>query len=1055
MHASPRPCFPSTAAFVACLSLITALPGCGPSGVSGTQQPQIPFGATAPDASEDGSSAATCTPAERTCHSLTALSTCDATGQWTLTTCAAGARCEDATCGVVTCTPGKTACKGATIVRCSARGTQEIALDVCAGNEQCIGGACVNKTCVVGETTCVGNAVVVCTGDAEWFKKVCGITETCVVSSAAGAASTPSCEPHVCTAGSASCHDGKAVLCSADGLSQHVVDDCTTPGKTGEARACLAGQCTLKSCVAGAKQCAGAAVATCKDDYSGWVETPCSNGLVCGGEAEKTTCMTAVCVPHEVFCDGLNVMQCNATGTAKSQVQACNGNLQACKNGGCSDLAIVCGDGFCDDGESLENCPKDCTEKITVADDFDQVPKTVATDKPRAPRGLTKAPQHASYTSSTMALGGKWLYVADRDNGTLVLMDRKTLDVAYTLKVGGRPESVLVGPDGTVWVSVRDDDVILTLKPGATSLVGAVKWPVGVEPMGMALVPGGKILLVALFGEAAVIGLDTTSGAIIARATVKPLPRGIAVGVAGKAAVVHGSGEISAIDVKIIQTGNALIPAIVTPTFTSLRVANPVKVCRGIVLVATRAPNRNLSVALHPETGIMLLPHVLVNGGSAEDVLASAGVKPKVKKPTPKKVTVCSSGGYGSTCKTMMVTPPGPNPPPPCISAPVRPYEVSVTAISPTLTIVNATTVTPAVIDVKTQRSFLARFDQPMGIVHHPTMTMAFIAASGTNNVLVINTAGSDPMRWPIADIEVGMGPKSIVVSPDGKTAWVHNATGFTVSEIDLATLLAFNDPLTQGSAMPKIDPLFLKHTKQVAYAKDPLPEKMALGRRVFHNAMNARLSASNRFACATCHLDGMEDKRVWFVADGPRQTPALAGRLKDTAPYNWMGSKYVLQDSFKATTTRMGGTGLMPAELAALESFAVDGLVPPRNPNLKPGGLTTLQLAGKKLFYDPVVGCTDCHTGPGLTDSAQHDVGTATAVEVQVQAIFAGNDTPNKVLYNTPSLRGLFYTAPYLHDGSAATLKIVLQKTAKTMGKTSHLTDKQLDALVAYLKTL
>lgn len=1019
--------------------------GCGNS-LNGTGNQQIPFGGSgSPNA---------CTPAERSCQSLSELKTCDAKGSWQTSACAADERCEDGACAKVICTPGKLACDGANIVRCSARATRTIIQDVCTGNDQCIGGACVSKTCVVGETACVGNAVVSCTSDAEWFKKVCGVDETCVVKAAGGASEGPTCVPHLCVGGTASCHEGKAVSCSADGLSRAVIDDCTTPGKSGEKRACLAGKCTVAQCIGGSKQCAGKTIATCKDDHSGWVQTTCSAGTTCGVKAGKFECLKPLCVPHEMFCDGLNVMKCDYTGTAKQKTHACNGNLQECKNGGCADLAIICGDGFCDEGESLENCPKDCTEKITVSADFDKVPSTVATDKPRAPRGLTKAPQHPSYTSSTMAVGGKWLYVVDRDNGTLVLMDRVTLAVAHTLKVGGRPQNVLVGPNGNVWVSVRDDDIIWMLKPTATTLVGAVKWSVGVEPMGMALVPGGKMLLVTLFGEAAVIGLDTTSGAIVARANVKPLPRSVAVGVSGKAAVSHGSGQISAIDLKLMQAGNVLIPAKVGASFTTLRHANPMKVCRGIVLVAKRTPNRNLSIALHPETGVMLMPHMLVNGGSPEDVLASAGVKPKVKKPKPKKVTVCSSGGYGSTCKTVMVTS-GPNPPPPCISVPVRPYEVSISALSPILTVLNATTPTAAIVDAKTKRSFLARFDQPSGIVHHPTMTMAFVTAVGTNNVLVVNTAGADPMRWPIADISVGMGPKSIVISPNGKTAWVHNATDFTISAIDLAPLLTFNDPLTQGSAMPKIDPLFLKHSKQVAYAKDPLPEKMALGRRVFHNAMNSRLSASNRFACATCHLDGMEDKSVWFVSEGPRQTPALAGRLKDTAPYNWIGSKYALQDNFKATTTRMGGTGLMPAELVGLESFAVNGLVPPRNPNLKPGGLTAQQLEGKKLFYDPVVACTDCHAGPGLTDSAQHDVGTATPVEVKVQTIFAGKDTPNKVVYNTPSLRGLFYTAPYLHDGSAATLKIALQKTAKTMGKTSHLTSKQLDALVAYLLTL
>ena len=108
--------------------------------------------------------------------------------------------------------------------------------------------------------------------------------------------------------------------------------------------------------------------------------------------------------------------------------------------------------------------------------------------------------------------------------------------------------------------------------------------------------------------------------------------------------------------------------------------------------------------------------------------------------------------------------------------------------------------------------------------------------------------------------------------------------------------------------------------------------------------------------------------------------------------------------------------------------------------------------MAGKKLFEDPAVGCAKCHVPGSGTDGAQHDVGTATDVELKVAAA-TGKTT--KLVYNTPSLRGLFYTAPYLHDGSAPTLQAALQKTATTMGNTANLTPQQLEDLVAYLLTL
>ncbi len=56
---------------------------------------------------------------------------------------------------------------------------------------------------------------------------------------------------------------------------------------------------------------------------------------------------------------------------------------------------------------------------------------------------------------------------------------------------------------------------------------------------------------------------------------------------------------------------------------------------------------------------------------------------------------------------------------------------------------------------------------------------------------------------------------------------------------------------------------------------------------------------------------------------------------------------------------------------------------------------------------------------------------------------------------YNTPSLRDLFATAPYLHSESAETLMDVLDQTATSMGRTDHLSQEQKETLVAYLLTL
>ncbi len=70
--------------------------------------------------------------------------------------------------------------------------------------------------------------------------------------------------------------------------------------------------------------------------------------------------------------------------------------------------------------------------------------------------------------------------------------------------------------------------------------------------------------------------------------------------------------------------------------------------------------------------------------------------------------------------------------------------------------------------------------------------------------------------------------------------------------------------------------------------------------------------------------------------------------------------------------------------------------------------------LAGKKIFAQ--LGCNNCHSGPDFTDRSEgelHDVGTAK---------ISSGTRRNEALtgFGTPTLKGIWETAPYLHDGSA-----------------------------------
>ncbi|MGH7500546.1 MAG: cytochrome-c peroxidase [Longimicrobiales bacterium] len=82
---------------------------------------------------------------------------------------------------------------------------------------------------------------------------------------------------------------------------------------------------------------------------------------------------------------------------------------------------------------------------------------------------------------------------------------------------------------------------------------------------------------------------------------------------------------------------------------------------------------------------------------------------------------------------------------------------------------------------------------------------------------------------------------------------------------------------------------------------------------------------------------------------------------------------------------------------------------------------LTAQQQRGREAFDD--ADCTECHDGPVLSDFDLHAEGVAE------NAKLAEPDTGDgRFRFRTPSLRNVAVTAPYMHNGSFATLEDVLQ---------------------------
>jgi cytochrome c peroxidase len=269
----------------------------------------------------------------------------------------------------------------------------------------------------------------------------------------------------------------------------------------------------------------------------------------------------------------------------------------------------------------------------------------------------------------------------------------------------------------------------------------------------------------------------------------------------------------------------------------------------------------------------------------------------------------------------------------------------------------------------------------------------------------------------------VGRFPDGLAIKRDQTVGYVHNGFDHTVM-----TLVGDEHAGTVDAQ------------KTINVGSDVLPPDVVEGRKLFFDSTNLAVTGGTLgAACTTCHLDGQDDGHTWQLADGKRQTPPLSGgRLDGTAPYHWAGDVPTLENAITKAIARMGGTGIDAQQMAQLEAF-LRSLPAPGNP-LRAQALSDSAMRGEVLFYS--AGCADCHNGAKLTNNTFADVGTDIS------------GFPSRGA-NVPSLIGVARSAPYLHDGSALTLRARLVQGGDRHGQTSALSPEQIDDLVAYLERL
>jgi YVTN family beta-propeller protein len=299
------------------------------------------------------------------------------------------------------------------------------------------------------------------------------------------------------------------------------------------------------------------------------------------------------------------------------------------------------------------------------------------------------------------------------------------------------------------------------------------------------------------------------------------------------------------------------------------------------------------------------------------------------------------------------------------------------------------------------------------------------------NNGLPYLVGARERVRLPAGDFV----PRAIAIH--GRTVYTANYMSDDLSEIDLGSWPNQTTPL-RATSHP------LGPRKKMSEARK--------GELYFHDGT---LCYQGWQSCSSCHPgDGRVDALNWDLAsDGlgnPRNTRSI---LFDHKIGTLAGNKMSLQDQMNggapaAVAVRVAIKSLLftnqPEEVVAAMDEYLKSLRPVPSPYLIHGRLSPAAARGKSIFIR--ANCSNCHI-PGLfADGRPHSVGTATP-----------GDGANPRFY-TPSLIEAWRTAPYLHTGSAATIRDVLTTCNPRDGRhggVADLSPQELDDLCAYVLSL
>jgi YVTN family beta-propeller protein len=393
------------------------------------------------------------------------------------------------------------------------------------------------------------------------------------------------------------------------------------------------------------------------------------------------------------------------------------------------------------------------------------------------------------------------------------------------------------------------------------------------------------------------------------------------------------------------------------------------------------------------------------------------------------------------------------------------------------------------------------------------------IVSRGGNVVLRASADANGVLSLGAPDVvrfQVGNLPNGVVITRDGTRAYVNNEANVSISALDLQTNTVLTRDIPSGT--PPAPGTFAHAVlvgKLAFFTALGIPSDGIFGTpiRDFVPLEDRGKASDNGWSgCGSCHPEGLADGVTWIFGTGPRQTVPLDAFFAKDNPIDQRISNYSavmgsITDFNGNSRNVQGGTGFAANAADVFQHGPTQGVSDAhdamtlwvqtvRAPILPVPSDTASITAGRTVFGAE---CASCHGGakwsksqtvylnnptfpsnpavagtlpfdPGLVNAGpqivSYTIGLNTLAFLDPVGTFDvmndleirsdGTTALGGIGFNSPSLLGIRYHAPYLHDGSATVLDDVFAAHELGAGTiASELSPAQLDDLEVFLNSI